>query len=432
MNTEPTVVSRELSYFESTLQQATMRALSSTIYCWATGTGPVDLEHVRSAMRILHERHPLLRARIDGEPGTYRFVTDVPFDQIPLREIDLAEGEDINSVIEPLMNVLLTGEQRTWGARFVRSRDERRWWVILETHHAITDGRSAFCLLDQCGQLLGTLVTGNDTAMAPHALPDPIEHQLDPPGTMERWKNTGKAWADRIGQISHWPIDGSADFRDRQNRNTFSVHDENFTHRLTESCHAAGTTVQGAFASAVTRGVSAFLNHAVNIDTLTPVDLRRFANVQIDPHEIACKIMCLDTGSFDISSDSDPWQVARDYNAALSDQLHAAHFPPLDFTPEDVTSAIDGWMIADGHHTHGLCLTNTGLLHIDGDYGPVQFEEVDITASTRFGGFPVLLSVYTYRKKLRCTYTWPQPILTHDHALALTQAVESHLRAMVD
>ncbi len=426
------IPSRKLSYFESSLHHAMICSISNTIYCWAKGTGAIELEHVRTAMRVLHDRHPLLQARIVGEPGSYEFVADVSFDQIPLHEIQFPASEDVNSVIEPLMNAPFPSNQRTWGARFIRRAQSDDWWLVLETHHAITDGHSAFCLLDQCGQLLGDLLAEKSLSTSPLGMPEPIEGQLDPPGTMERWTHTGEAWAERIGNISHWPTDGSAEFSDRQNCNTFTVHDADFTQRLKDNCHARGTTVQGALASAAVRAIAAFLNHAINIDTLTPVDLRRFAKVEIDPREIACKISCLDTGSFNVTFDSDPWEVACAYTEALKVQLDANHYPPVDFTSQDVITSVNGWLDADGYHTHGFSITNTGLLPFDGDYGLVQFETFDITAAAQFGGFPVLLSAYTFRQQLRCTYTWTKPLLTRDHVRMLTEAMESNLLAMTD
>ncbi|MDG2201768.1 MAG: condensation domain-containing protein [Phycisphaerales bacterium] len=432
MTTTNEASGRPLSYFESTMQLATERYYSATICCWAMGTGPVDIDQVRSALQVLHARHPLLRARIEGEPGTYRFLIDVPFGNIPVHEITLAEGEDINSVLEPLMDEHFPSGQRTWGARFVRSGTSGRWWLLLQTHHAITDGRSAYCLLDQCGQLLGAMASGDPIDPAPLELPEPIEHQMDPPGTLEHWNRTGERWSDRIGTISHWPADGAADFEDRHCHNTFSDHDPDFSRRLLDRCHAAGTTVQGALASAVARGIAAYLDHAIDIDTFTPVDLRRFAAVDIDPHEIACKITCLDTGSFNISSESDPWDVARNYTSALNRQLDEKPYPPADFRSKDVIAGSTGFLGTGNRFGHGFCLTNTGRLHMDGDYGPIQFELVDVTATVRFGGFPVIQSVYTFRDRLRCTYTWPEPLLSRPHALELTREVESHLQSMVD
>ena len=427
MNVEP----RPLSYLESMQQEATKHLLSSIIYCWAEGTGPVELEHVRTALGILHARHPLLRSRIDGEPGAYRFVPDVDFGDIPVHELTVGDGNEFDTFIEDQTNDPFTGEDRTWGARFIRSTGGERWWLLLETHHSITDGRAAYHLLDQCGRLLERLVTGQKIDIEPMPMPVEIEDQLDPPGTMERWKRVQEAWSERIGSISPWPTDGDAEFVDRRSRNTFSVHDEAFTRRLTERCHAERTTVQGALASAVVRGISSYLDRTITMDTLTPVDMRRFANVEVDRREVACKVTCLDTGSFDVSPDSDPWETARAYTTALGKQLGEAHHPPRTFTREDITASIAGWKDVDGRHTHGFCLTNTGLLPFDGDYGPVQFETVDVTAACRFGGFPFLLSVYTYRNRLRCTYTWTQPTTTRAHAIELTEAIESHLRAMV-
>lgn len=423
--------SRPLSYFESTLQFATERYDTTTIFCWATGRGPVDFDHVRAALEILHMRHPLLRSRITGEAGDYRFVADVPFADIPVREITITEEAGINSVIEPLMNQRMPGGQRTWGARFVRSETPDRWWIVIQTHHAITDGRSAYCLLDQCGEILGALVDGGSIEAQPLDMPEPIEHQLDPPGTLEQWNRIGESWSDRIGDISHWPVDGTADYEDRTCHNTFSDHDPDFSRRLIDACHAASTTVQGALASAVARGISSHLGHAVDIDTITPVDMRRFSPQNIEHREIACKIICVDTGSFGVDAASDPWDIARAYTSTLNRQLEQHPHPPVRFARPDVEEGIGGFLNTSSTFRHGFCLTNTGRLKMDGDYGPVQFELVDITATVRFGGFPILQSVYSFRDRLRCTYTWPEPLLSRTHALDLTAAVESNLLAML-
>ena len=89
-------------------------------------------------------------------------------------------------------------------------------------------------------------------------------------------------------------------------------------------------------------------------------------------------------------------------------------------------------MDAEGRHTHGFSLTNTGVLEVRGDYGPIRFEEVDLTATVRWGGFPVLLSACTFRDRLRFTYTWTEPLLQRKHAEALVADVERRLQAMVD
>ena len=422
---------RQLSFLESMMQQANLELFSSTIYCWARGTGPVELDHVRTAMEGLHRSHPLLGSRIEETSGEYRFVRDVPFEDVPVDMIEMTQGQDINSIMEPWMNEPFSGRAFLWAGRFIREPDGDHWWLAFATHHAITDGHAAFSLLDQCGRMLGELVEGRTPEVSVFPLPEPIEQQLEPQGKMEHWKRIGQAWAERIGNISYWPIHEDAEFADRRSCNTFRVHDESFSSRLLDRCHEEGTTVQGALASAVVMAVSEHLGHTVDIDTITPVDLRRFSNIDIHPDEIACKVMCLDTGSFGISQDSDPWEVARVYNSAIESQLNDFNYPPVDFTPEDLTTSMDGWLIDKDRHTHGFCLTNTGLLRISGEYGSVQFDQVDVTAAIRYGGFPILLSVYTYRGRLRCVYTWTEPVLSHADALSLADAVEARLADMI-
>ena len=429
--TDP-ILRRPLSYLESSLHWATTDLSSSMICAWAAGTGTVEHADLRHAGAVLHRRHPLLRSRVTGSPGAYEFVTDVPWERIPVEEHALPPGASINQVIEPMMNTPLPVTERCWEIGFVRVPDRDRWWLVLRTHHAMTDGHSVSRLLDQFGELLGHLATGAAIDETPRPLPDPIEHQLDPPGTMDRWTRAAREAADQIGTISPWPVDQEADPDHRRSANACTVFEPAFTSRLIDRCHREGTTVQGALAAAVTQAIAVYLDGPVTIDTITPVDLRRFADTTIDPEEIACKILCLDTGLSEVAPDGDPWAVARTYRDRLQTQLEARSFPPVDFTATDIEQSGLGWMDAEGRHTHGFSLTNTGVLEVRGDYGPIRFEEVDLTATVRWGGFPVLLSACTFRDRLRFTYTWTEPLLHREHAEALAADVESRLQAMVD
>ncbi len=428
--TDP-ILRRPLSYLESSLHWATTDLASSMICAWAAGTGPVEYADLRRAGAVLHRRHPLLRSRVTGPPGAYEFVTDVPWERIPVVEHALPPGAPINQVIEPMMNTPLPVTERCWEIAFVRAPDRDRWWLVLRTHHAMTDGHAVSRLLDQFGELLGHLATGAAVDEAPRPLPDPIEHQLQPPGTMEAWTRAAREAADQVGTISAWPVDQEADPDHRRCANAFTVLDRAFTARLIDRCHREATTVQGALAAAVTQGIATYLGGPVTIDTITPVDLRRFADTTIDPGEVACKILCLDTGLRRVAPDGDPWDVARTYRERLQAQLEARCFPPVDFTAADIEASGLGWMDAGGRHTHGFSLTNMGVLELRGDYGPVRFEEVDLTATVRWGGFPVLLSACTFRGRLRFTYTWTEPLLDREHAEALVADVEGRLRAMV-
>lgn len=427
--------SRSLSFFESGLQFATETLYSSAISCWATGSGAVDADQVREALHVLHDRHPFLRGRIEGEPGTYRFVLDVPFDSIPFLQVETSDPMGYNTVLEHQMNTPFPSSERLWEARLVHppvadGASIDRWWLILVLHHAIADGRSAFNLLEECGAILGGIIRGEQPDRTSRPVPLSIEEEIDPTGTIERWNTVNQEWADQFGSITPWPTDGEAGYVDRHNHNTFSDHDPGFVRKLTDCCHREGTTVQGAFASAVACGIAAFRGQELDIDTVTPVDLRPHARESIPEGELACKITCLCTGSLNVSGNSEPWDIARGYTDELHRQLDCKVFPPLEFNGDDVVDFVNGFVNPPHRFNHGFCLTNSGLLPLKGDHGPIQFEAVDITASVRYGGFPILHSVYGYRGRIRCAYTWIEPLMSRDHALELTRSVESHLRTM--
>jgi hypothetical protein len=85
--------------------------------------------------------------------------------------------------------------------------------------------------------------------------------------------------------------------------------------------------------------------------------------------------------------------------------------PPVDFTAADLKAATEGWSDVDGRYRHGWCLTNIGKLDWTGDHPPLTTERVEMTASSHFGGFPMLIPILTHKGILRVGFTWTEPLM---------------------
>lgn len=435
-----TTTARPLYFTEHYMHQVSCDFLSSLICCWAHGTGRVTVEQVREAMHVIYDRHPFLRCRITGEAEKYVFNFDVPFDSVSFEVVELKPTDDFTSAVDTQLNSTLPTGGPLWAARLMHTPEAgdkdglERWTLLLLLSHSIADGRSVTMLLDELGSILAELLQGGTPDRTSRPIPDPIEAQLVPHGTIDGFNAMFEKWQSQFDHITPWATNEATDLTGQHCHITCTVHDADFSKRLAERCHREGTTMQGAFAAAYAMGIAECRDSegAIDIDTLTPVDLRSKSDRDIDPHELACKIITLPTGSKDVSSTSDPWVLARDYKKMLTQQFQEMASLPFEFGRDDIASFLSGFIAPPNEFNHGLNVSNLGRLPTDGDHGPIQIEGIDLVANIKGMGFPILVEICSYRGQLRCTYTWIEPLISREHALKLIGIAESRLESMVD
>ncbi|MFB7334033.1 hypothetical protein ACFC00_20670 [Streptomyces adustus] len=118
--------------------------------------GRPDPGLMRRALRLLTERHPILRCEVtSGEEGLLLRVRDRV--DPPLTVLD-----GVEEVYAELIN-----SRPDWTESLVHAwllTDGERSQVVLGVHHGVADGRSAFALLDEFWQHYTALATGADPA----------------------------------------------------------------------------------------------------------------------------------------------------------------------------------------------------------------------------------------------------------------------------
>lgn len=81
-------------------------------------------------------------------------------------------------------------------------------------------------------------------------------------------------------------------------------------------------------------------------------------------------------------------------------------------------------------YRHGTCSSNIGRLGFTGDHGPLTSDRIDMTTAVHFGGMPLLVVPYCHKHRLRCNFTWTEPLMLESTAHEWIDLIWSILHAM--
>jgi len=112
-----------------------------------------DPQDVRSALRAIHRRHPMLQARVEDRTALW-WVCDVPFERIGIR-MQATTGElDVEAFYAAEAAIPLDVTAASWRAVLLTDADGRVAWIALVSNHGAIDGRSALVVLNDLDVLL--------------------------------------------------------------------------------------------------------------------------------------------------------------------------------------------------------------------------------------------------------------------------------------
>jgi Condensation domain len=131
--------------------------------------GPLDLAALERALRTIHRRHDLLRARFDDEDGEAEAVIE-PELELPFRVVDIT-GPDPEADAARLADEdasrpfdLATGPP--WRALLLRLRDDDHVLVVT-LHHLVSDGWSLGVLMAELRVAYSAFARGEEPALPP-------------------------------------------------------------------------------------------------------------------------------------------------------------------------------------------------------------------------------------------------------------------------
>jgi hypothetical protein len=276
---------------------------------------------VKSVLRAIQARHPLLRSRVVKKGGSYRFetgdVTCVPVttkrregndDWRGVAEKELIKG--FESVEEPLLRAILLGERDGGG----------RGELLLTIHHAIADGPA-------CKEIVGQLLAGCGITYDPDSPPDDTPQPF-PPGVEERFPAFFRG-ARRLTSMSDFVARQAADealYRIRtMGRRPALVTgpspcriltlrlDRKSSSRLPRACARHQVTINSALQAAALLAVSRELydGSRAPLRYVEFPDLRPFLEPPVEPQTVANYSSTVRFTHW-VEGDLDLWQLAAD------------------------------------------------------------------------------------------------------------------------
>ncbi|WP_188828925.1 phthiocerol/phthiodiolone dimycocerosyl transferase family protein [Nocardia camponoti] len=158
----------EATYFGTDTSIGSVPTAGMPLFFGSTVYGSLDVAVIQRVLDELAAAHPLLRSRVvDGW-----FVRDDEFRP----RLDIVEGGD-----DDYLALINTPQEWTAGLfRAVLLREEERQQLVLVVHHGISDGRSAFALLNQFWARYTSYVTDSVVAQldSRDELPLPMDQRL--------------------------------------------------------------------------------------------------------------------------------------------------------------------------------------------------------------------------------------------------------------
>ena len=356
---------------------------------------PLQQDHVRKALEILCECHPLLKTRIAIEDGMPWFTSDrVP--PIPLRVVTRRDDRHWIEEAEHEVNTQLPSKTGPM-IRAVLLTSPEATDVLIRFHHVIGDGMSGMYLMRDLLSLSEKISCGISPSVDPFPERPPIEGLL-PPGArgfsdfMKTTSLIGKQLYNiTVQRPKKIPHDSTSP------RKTLSAHiiHHSFTPEMTEmlvnTCRQESSTVHGTVCAALLESVAHHIwkrngySRSITVGCMSAVDMRRFLIPPVS-EEVGLYASMVIT-SHKITRNTAFWNLAREVTESVHHSISKGEpfvfvsllgrLVPQNAPPSDMAKR------ASEMYPAALLVTNLGRLNIEEDYESLCCKAIHFAVSNK-------------------------------------------------
>jgi NRPS condensation-like uncharacterized protein len=400
-------------------------------------------DHVRKALDILCDRHPLLKTRIANQDGMPFFISDgVP--PIPLRVV--TRQDDTHWIEEAEHEVNTQLPSRTGPMiRAVLLTSPEATDVLVRFHHVIGDGMSGMYLMRDLLDLSEKISRGIEPSVDSMPERPPMEDLLPPDvkGFNDFIKTTSligkQLYSITVQHPKKIPRD---DISAGKGLSAHIIH-HSFTPEMTgmlvERCRKESATVHGTVCAALLDSVAHLIwrrnghSSPVTVGCMSAVDMRRFLHPPVT-EEVGFYASMVIT-SHRISKNSEFWNLAREVTESVHHSISKGEpfvfvsllgkLVPQNAPPSDVAKR------ASEIYPAALLVTNLGRLDIQEDYEPLQCRAIHFAVSNKAVPDFYNTALVTYKGRLFINFSYNNPILSQEHAKALADETVRTLQTSV-
>ncbi|ROS05541.1 condensation domain-containing protein [Sinobacterium caligoides] len=368
----------------------------------ATIKGVVSAEKLLRAIHCAYQRHPLLRARIQFQQRTWHFIYDVMFDasqhRYQRKQCSSVEQEMADEVQRPLDQT-----QYLWRTRLVDIADSDESYLVLTTHHSMSDGSGCFVLINDIVNYYNTADDQGGVESLPEraCLEDscrPLDHQADGVDRREYFK-------DMV-----WPVAAAAPLAQRQPLIKESVFTKDAMTALVSLSRAAGVTLNAVISALLFRTTFQLAGAPAVLKAIVPKNMRPEMTNGVDYRELGAffetaYIYADKRDSHDLLQLS---KALRRQYQTMANSTEALSYAEL---ADDLAQlGNDASTVFDQH----LIISNLGRLSTLYQQGELSLLDYRFNGAIHSANYFLLCGVVTVNDALICSFNFTQP-LVHEH-----------------
>lgn len=406
---------RKLGYWESLHARIHERANGHGVIAAVVRiSGTLQPKILIQALELIHYRHPLLQSCITSFLRQYYFVPKVDFAIIPVAIVDKHNDDDWQKHFTTDLDTPFPAHEYLWRVRFLIPRDKNTQDtdIVLCFHHAICDGVSSAHFVDDLLTTYCLLKRGETPQLRIYPDLPSIENLLSKPSANDDAKVKHQFDFD---DLTVWKYQNQLPLTQRRTNVVYREISEPELATLTERCHEQRVSVHSALGAAVMLAARQKQAASINICLQTPINLRGYCLPRIAHETFGCYVSVVTTIHRDIDENHALWTLARDYRAQLKSALPLASVNPTKHRRRSLDRLINQFCLNKrDHFSLGFGVTNAGRLRLAKDYDGHEVKFVYGCPSRKAADFVVLLSVASHNDTLFLSFSYTEPMLSHD------------------
>ena len=411
---------RPLGPQEALFGELTRRANGAIqLFCMAAFDQPADVDDVRSRLKDVHERHPMLRARIEDRDRLW-WVCDVPFEHIDIRLQAMDPNFDLEVFYAAEAATPVDVTNVSWRAVLLTDDLGRVARLALITNHAAIDGRSALVVLNDLDVLLG-----DPLGLGPEVLPmaQSAEVGLAAAG-LEGDRGLLPAWPDE----AMWAVECPADSTARQPHALMRIFPASDLERLHRRLHRDGIHLAAGFCAAAVRASFLLPGRTDWTGIVAPTDVRADCQPAVSGNAVGEYVagigLLLEPGREDMSL----LEMARALDQQLRHNRPASLQMDADVPLDQTREQADQMGAASDVFASGLCVSDVGDLNrLSGRR--VAMSQVLLMPSQNHGIHPIMVAIVSTSEGACLSFGYDEPLRSRTHALAFA---DRYVEALTD
>lgn len=369
---------------------------------------PLPVDEARSCLKIVHQRHPLLHARVEDRDRLW-WVCDVPFASVPVSTREMGADFDLERLYAAEAKIPIDVTAVSWRAVLLTDPSGKVAWMALTASHAAVDGRSMLVILNDFDRASGD---GGVSGLTPLALNLSAE--------------TGLAAAGLAGERRVEPalpkeamcrVERPAGSASRRPQAFLRVYPPASFERLHARLHRDGLHLAGAFCAATVHASAALAGQAPVLRLVAPTDLRADGRPAISDDAVGLYISSIGLELGPEETGRSLMDIARSLDDQLKTNRPSALLMNPSIPPEDIREEAQRFA-----QPNDLFVVGTGLSDV-GDLNRLSGRQVGIARvllmpSQSHGIHPMLVTVVSTAQGTCLSFGYAEPLTSRAHAHA--------------